>query len=1349
MNIQRHRLTDSAALIAFLATCGILFVLALHSTSAQTIPGGLDTDPVEPLPDAAVAVRVKSPASQMHFTAGLPLRLLADAWGRDEWTCPPGHPPYACQDNIVQFYIDGGKVGEVHANPDGQNHWELRMPAGIAQPGPHMVTVRYIPHNPATSRGGEQIESQVPVVIQIDSRPTRLRTITLTQDLVLSGNKSLDWSDAVVVGNGFRVTSQEGYSGDIKLTRTFVTGLGSYEKAGMDITTEGDVTADDAVFEATAPMRFVVNGSGALAIRKSEFRSSNFVTYVANNPDATPILQFAGNTSGAKVFSGNNIAAGYVSIEGMSGWQIGGLTAADSNVFIGPRALLRVSNSSNAVIQGNYLHHEYKGGWSQGFNLLTPGSTNLLAEHNVIREGSWPIQSFSGEFRYNLVIDQGGHDSWRSSGNDTNIHHNVFAYVAGPGDFGGTIWLYQGETGLRVDHNTFDMGGADARYTAPALNLTKGTLRSVTGNVFTGWTDVAGKAGIVAGSSAVLAAADYNGFYNPLAPSTPRYSPGMVQRPGSHDTSGTDPQFQYERDNPYQISEGLIWTRKISVFDVLAYYRQKYMPAPGSPLLGSGGGSANQGAISGDGLDQFGRIGASASTPFSTPPKVTGLRIVSSPQITSSLALSQRTVTPRPQIGKREAGTESNGAIWIDSATLARLKAKVTMRDPDWVALKETADQLRGRAVLPFDLAAGSSATQIGYAYQGEGWIGAILPLGVAYQATGEAGYANKVREVVAVINAETKKGNFNPLTVDSGFPTRFLPLSLGLAYAWCGDRFTPQEKADTFATINQWFDLYKTSPAIIDKNGPAFSNYFGGHLLGFGVAGLATAGANPRGQEIADYMRSRFTEVQTAFASGVFAGGYPVEGYTYGTNQFVRVLQYMAAVKTATGEDLFENGSIANKIARNLLYSLKPNNWQFPDEADSPGDYTGIMDRTLPAMLTSMASGDDAAYMQFLVQHFASGPVTIDVSPAARLLWAGSGAAKDYRATLPLTYNSPGDEHLFVRSSWMESAVWASFKASPRHLGSAGDVHGHDMRGAGHIAIQRGADYLLVNSGQWKGQDGWGGQPQVFDGRSWRANTLFYQNPWGPDYRGGQGVWGVDSAQTYETGSGYAYKKVDLTSAYDLLGASTLRLFVRSFVSLMDGTFVVFDRIRSANATDEKTLYFHFNPTGKPQVSGNTLMSTVGESRLFLKTLLPANPLIKVVADPLSDSNAAPSTYRAEVADSAASPQLTALHVIAATASAVPAMVPASTVTVPARNMVGATISGAVPKTVLFSADGSPQSSVSYNASAGGTQLLFDLVPNKTFQVRVNEAAGMSVTASDQGVAVFELPGPGSVRVE
>jgi hypothetical protein len=386
-----------------------------------------------------------------------------------------------------------------------------------------------------------------------------------------------------------------------------------------------------------------------------------------------------------------------------------------------------LDNSSDAIIRGNYLHHEYKGGWSQGFNLLTQGSTRLLAEHNVIREGSWPIQSFAGEFRYNLVIDQGGHNSWRSSGDGTKVHHNVFAYVAGPGDVSGAIWLYLGERGLEIDHNTFDMGGADARYRAPAVNVTKGTLKTVRGNVFTGLSDVPAGGAVVVGTQGTIADADYNGFYNPLAASAARYSQGAVQKLGGHDTTGADPLFQEERDSPYQIPEGLIWTRRVSVFDVLAYYRNKYTPATASPLIKSGGAATNQGAVSGDDLDQFGRAGLEPAntTPSRIPPlppRVTGLHIIDSiPPTANTVAALQRSSSSPTRIGKR--AVPSNGTIWIDGPTLTRLKARAAANDADWAAVKTLADQMAGRTVLLFDLGASSSNTEIAAPIKAKGGL--------------------------------------------------------------------------------------------------------------------------------------------------------------------------------------------------------------------------------------------------------------------------------------------------------------------------------------------------------------------------------------------------------------------------------------------------------------------------------------------------------------------------------------------------------------------------------------------------------------------------------------------------
>src|SRR5262249_4417003 len=141
-----------------------------------------------------------------------------------------------------------------------------------------------------------------------------------------------------------------------------------------------------------------------------------------------------------------------------------------------------------------------------------------------------------------------------------------------------------------------------------------------------------------------------------------------------------------------------------------------------------------------------------------------------------------------------------------------------------------------------------------------------------------------------------------------------------------------------------------------LDRDGPAVSNYFGGHLLGFTAAGYATAGDNPRAGEIIDCMGIKFDNVVVpAFTSGPFAGGYPVEGYVYGINHYVRLLETMAMARSATGAVAATGNEFAERIARNLLHALKPNRWQVPDEATYPGDYTGVLTLGLPVLLSEL----------------------------------------------------------------------------------------------------------------------------------------------------------------------------------------------------------------------------------------------------------------------------------------------------------------------------------------------------------------------------------------------------------
>src|SRR5262249_59292895 len=155
---------------------------------------------------------------------------------------------------------------------------------------------------------------------------------------------------------------------------------------------------------------------------KKVWRVNNYFRHHSDNPAVPVALELIGDTSGAKTVQGNRVGNGILRISRGSGWQIGGLNAGEGNILIGARAVLDIADSSNDNIQGNYLHHDYHGGFSQGYNVWLEGSSDHeLIEHNVIRGGSWPVQTVGGEFRYNLVINS-GHTFWRRAPDRHSIH---------------------------------------------------------------------------------------------------------------------------------------------------------------------------------------------------------------------------------------------------------------------------------------------------------------------------------------------------------------------------------------------------------------------------------------------------------------------------------------------------------------------------------------------------------------------------------------------------------------------------------------------------------------------------------------------------------------------------------------------------------------------------------------------------------------------------------------------------------------------------------------------------------------------------------------------------------------
>jgi hypothetical protein len=399
--------------------------------------------------------------------------------------------------------------------------------------------------------------------------------------------------------------------------------------------------------------------TGEALVKGNEFRANNLLTFKPPDPDATAVIEFSGNSSAAKKFQGNRVGAGRVVFRSMNNWLVGGDTDDLSNVVIGPRGTFYfVNGARDIVFRGNYVHHAYRGGWSQGFNLSfqcnlcnVASGSNVLSEHNVLRGGSWIVQSLVGEFRYNLVYGY-GHTWIRSAVTGASVHHNLFVpeFLGG---LDGGIQLYINEKNIQIYNNTFDGGGTMAADFIKSFIDLSGSVQVTTlrNNLFTFSRNALSGGGMggpgVKASAGNLVSADYNAFYNPDNTNKDNYAVAdMMEGAGafaSHDVGGggvgmKDTQlaaspFAGQRIFPYEavVDEAAVWNGTQKVSQILATFRQRYTPAAGAPIIDAGDPADNDsmsrradiGAVDLAGHDQD-KVGKFGTAPSETvPPTVT------------------------------------------------------------------------------------------------------------------------------------------------------------------------------------------------------------------------------------------------------------------------------------------------------------------------------------------------------------------------------------------------------------------------------------------------------------------------------------------------------------------------------------------------------------------------------------------------------------------------------------------------------------------------------------------------------------------------------------------------------
>ena len=793
--------------------------------------------------------------------------------------------------------------------------------------------------------------------------------------------------------------------------------------------------------------------------------------------------------------------------------------------------------------------------------------------------------------------------------------------------------------------------------------------------------------------------------------------------------------------------------------------------------------------------------------------------------------------------------------IWLTSQMISDMKAKRAAADPDWIAIKASADDILSRRIpkltivsatnanpvvfkaaeslpwhgeatrvylagatgawrlinnnpaingwiatakgansfsIPVDSRsfgpfAGQTATFfmaegennpgfLTYGQTGAGWYDALLQCGLVYKVTGDSRYATKALLLLEWINTLGAAGLISPVSQDSGRGSMGATLGVAIAYDWFYDLLSSEQKRAGAATLNLWNAW--TQAHAFSTTDPR-SNYWEAHVTASAASGYATYEDNPHAQALIDWATDNWnsnfdpkvfatpSKVSRAAedASGYFHGGLAVLGYNYGGNDISRHLKYMLLVKTATGIDMLATRDYGRRWATSLIHSLKPDRWHVAPLGQWPGSWYGVMTLNEALMLSySLEGTPEGGWAQWLYQHMGSYPREAAgfILPTIQdrfMFFKSTRAAIDYRGTQPPYYFSDGGEaQVFWRSNWTDTADYAFVNAADAHYTAITPKH------AGHIDLTRGSDYLLVASAWWKGNagDGTTGTPENIAQNSAMQSTLFYWDG-GPaeggkcfdqnsSYDGCQLGFGIYRPPVQRLTPTFAFIENDFASSYDyvqIAARRTLQYFLRACAALGDGVYVVWDRVQSTSAGHIKQLRWQLSAESVPILSGNTIESTAGSSKIFIKTLLPESPKIKIVRNVTIDGSQ-PINWRAEITDSVPALRFNGLTVLFTAPAG--GSVPGTTVLTTDARHVGVQIGGTAPKVAIFPRDtiGSQDgtfhsercSAVSFASTHSGTglYLIAGLKPGK-YAVRKDGAAidGLqAVAVADAGVLDF-----------
>jgi hypothetical protein len=504
-------------------------------------------------------------------------------------------------------------------------------------------------------------------------------------------------------------------------------------------------------------------------------------------------------------------------------------------------------------------------------------------------------------------------------------------------------------------------------------------------------------------------------------------------------------------------------------------------------------------------------------------------------------------------------------------------------------------------------------------------------------------------------------------------------------------------------------------------------SNYFiEGELTGAVTTTFAIdddLATTAEGRVLKDLARSLIMQCYTALDTHI-PGGYGFEG-TYTNGAASDVLKVFAIWKSASTEDLAPQLQWTANLIPATIHGIKPDRVTFYDG----GDWNELPATPLTGVLQSFVHyQSDHPMAPFARQ------ALIDVGEAA------TGATKDYKSgaeAFPRSFLTKGTGALYARSDWGTGAVWVSMSVGPVFS------LGHQHLDRGHITIQRGADYLLKDSGDYG----------AYDTVPWH-NTLGFGNSNTPSQCGGDDD-GQVAAPKYLEADGFVYGQEDLKKSY----CTGVNRAVRTVVYVRPDAILVHDQAETADAATKKQYNLNFGAAITQ--SGNVFSTVVGGSKLFMRSLVPANPspTITPAGTSITGANGAfpLKGYNYRISSSGQKGD-TFLHLFQATSSGQSQMVASSYLQSADARAQGAAIDMGDQRWVILSSITGAQltGTLAYvlPVTCPCSHVVGDLPPNTNYQVAVYDDAGgapiqtLAQATAAAGVLSFATPDADAAQV-